>query len=107
MDRLKFDEINGFATYDREEYEKMLKEEFERDKKRLEKEKKKLEINERELEENQKELAVKEKSLSMQEKNLFNNKISFAKELKLLGIPIERIVKLTDLTIEQIKYYLF
>jgi len=135
MDRLKFDEINGFATYDREEYEKMLKEEFERDKKRLEKEKKKLEINERELEENQKELeenqkeleenqkeleenqkeleenqkelAVKEKSLSMQEKNLFNNKISFAKELKLLGIPIERIVKLTDLTIDQIKYYLF
>ena len=41
IERLKFEEHNGIVTYDREEFEKMLKEEFEEEKKNFEKKKNK------------------------------------------------------------------
>lgn len=130
IDRLKFEEYNGIVTYDREEYEKILKEEFEEDKRRLEISKKKFEKQQSNFEKQQsnfekqqsnfkeqqinlkkqqnlfeeKQNQFEEKQNQFKEKTIKFNKerMAFAKELKNIGTPIERIIKITDLTLEQI-----
>ena len=80
MDVLKLEE-RFIATYDREEYEKGLQEEFENNKQEFENKKQEFENNKQELE---------------------NNKIEIAREFKILGMPIEKIVKLTKLNADKI-----
>lgn len=108
MDRLKFEE--GYVvTYDKEELDKMVKEEFDRKNRRLEKKIFKFQKKEKELKKIQDEFN-KDKDEFNKDKNRFKSdvvkferdKMVLAKRLKLIGILIEEIVEITNFTFEQI-----
>ena len=115
MDILKMEE-QFIATYDREEYEQGLKEEFENNVKeyknniknyenkikKYENNVKKLESDKTKLESDKTKLESDKTKLESDRSEFNNEKIEFAKELKLLGIPINKIRKLTKLSLEQI-----
>ena len=47
-------------------------------------------------------ITMEKQNITMEKQNLEKNKIEIAKELKLLGLPIEKIIKLTKLNIKDI-----
>ena len=101
MDILKTEE-QFIATYDREEYEKSLKEEFENRVKKYNNKFKTLEDNIKTYENNVRKLENDKTKLENDKTKLENDKLNIAKELKLLGIPINKIVRLTKLSEQQI-----
>ena len=129
MDTLKLEE-EYIATYDREEFEQGLKEEFEQEKKGLARAKqgfakeKQGFAKEKQGFAKEKQDFVKEKQdfvkerqnlekeiininkakqeIYVKQKDIENERIHIAKELKILGIPINKIVELTNMSIKDI-----
>ena len=122
---------NDFITvYDKEEFDRGVREEVESNKKRLEKEKRKLEQEKNTIEQEKNTIAqekntiAQEKNTIAQEKNkleqkenkleqkenklkqdklvLLEEKKEIVKELKKMNLPLNKIIKLTKLTAEQI-----
>ena len=129
MERLNFQD--GYpVTYDRDEFEKIIKERFEKDKKRFARNKKEFEKNKKILIKNKKELIqdkeefTKEKeilkndiqtfqiqkqnlenektNLENEKTNLENEKTNLIKELKKINMPLNKIAKLTNMSMNEI-----
>lgn len=115
MERLNFQE--GYpVTYDRDEFEKIIKERFEKDKKRFAKTKKDFERDKKELKKEKEilendmhtlqvqkqNLKTEKTNLETEKINLENEKIILIKELKEINILIDKIAKLTNMSKNQI-----
>ena len=101
MARLNFKE--GYpVTYDREEAEKVkLEMRAEEDRRRkLEDKKREIEDKKREIEDKKRKL--KDQELMKREETLKMRELNLAKSLKDEGIPIDKIIKLTNLNKNQI-----
>ena len=112
MDRIKM-ENDYIATYDREEFEKMLKEEYEDDIKQLRFDKEKFAndkekfANDKEKFANDKEKFANDKEKFANDKELFNNeKKNIIREFKKMGLSFNKISKITNIPVEQIKILL-
>ena len=110
-------EDNYIATYDREEYERLIKEEWEEKQIMLERKINKFENRVSNFEnkvsnfknkvnnfEKEKNIFESEKNMFESEKNMFESeKNSIVKELKLLGVSLKKISKITKIPIEKLK----
>ena len=97
MDTLKMEE-EYIATYDREEFEQGFakeKQDFVKEKQDFVKERQNLEKEIININKAKQEIYVKQKDIE-------NERIHIAKELKILGIPINKIVELTNMSIKDI-----
>jgi len=105
MDRMKL-ENDYIATYDRDEFEKLVKEEFENDLEKFNNDKEKFN-NDKEKFNNDKEKFNNDKKKFNNDKEKFNEeKKGIVKEFKKMGLSLKKISELTKLSIEEIKILL-
>jgi len=105
MDRMKL-ENDYIATYDREEFERLVKEEFESNIEKFNNDKEKFN-NDKEKFNNDKEKFNNDKEKFNNDKEKFNEeKKSIVKEFKKMGLSLKKISELTKLSIDEIKILL-
>ena len=90
------------TVYNKEEFDKAVKDEFEEDKRKFEESKKLFEQKKRKLESDKTKLESDKTKLESDKTKFESEKMKFAKDLKINGIPVKKIIELTRLSEKQI-----
>ena len=101
MNGLKFNK-NGIPTYDYDEFKRIEELEGIRNKEQLETERKILENEKNELENQKSEIEIQKNEIETQLNEIENNKLELAREMKEEGFSVNKILKITKLSKNQI-----